>query len=70
MAKRIWYLMAEQAVVNIDRKVSYWGKRLYSAVFFGSKLPVALEFEQAEKGICAPTLLELDEAWHTCEDQL
>lgn len=39
IAKMIWYIMAEQPVVTIDRQVSYWGKRLYSAVFLGSKLP-------------------------------
>lgn len=70
VANKIWYLMAEQPVVSLDRQVSYWGKRLYSAVFLGSRLPVALEFEQSERGILPPKIVELDEAWHTCEEQL
>ena len=51
VARMIWYMMAEQPVVNIHRQISYWGKRLYCALFQTNNVPLPLEFEQAEKGI-------------------
>jgi len=45
--------MAEQPAVILERKVGYWGKRLWAALFMTAHTPIPLEFEQLQKGLSA-----------------
>ena len=45
--------MAEQPAVILERKVGYWGKRLWGALFMTAHTPIPLEFEELQKGLSA-----------------
>ena len=69
VAQILWFIMAEQPLTVLDRQLSYWAKRVYNSVFFGSHVPVTLEFEQLQRQIHSPFTVELDQDWHDSEIQ-
>lgn len=69
IAQMLWYIMAEQPVTCIDRQCSHWTKRIYNAVFFGSRLPVPLRRETDELGIQIPYAVDFDEYWQESEER-
>ena len=46
IANMLWVIMAEQPIIYLDRKISYWTKRIYNTVFMGSQVPLPLDFDQ------------------------
>ena len=42
----LWKILAEEPMNVLDSQTSYWTKRIYSVIFFGSTVPLTLEFEQ------------------------
>jgi hypothetical protein len=67
IANMLWYIMAEQPATALDHQLSYWTKRVYNTLFFGSQVPAALEFEQMSRQIQRAYPLQLDQDWHDSE---
>ena len=60
-------------MTNMDGQASYWTKRIYNTIFFGSGVPYAFAHEQQLRGIL-PINFEnvsggLDEVWRQSEIQ-
>lgn len=54
IADKLFYLMTEQPITVLDRNMSYWAKRIFSRIFLGSNVPLALEADQQQKGVKQP----------------
>ena len=66
IAMILWKLMALEAYNILDSQVSYWAKRIYNTIFFGSNVPLTLQFEQQQLNII-PATYELEENWSKSE---
>lgn len=69
IASMLWIIMAEQPVIYLDRKISYWTKRIYNTLFMGSQVPLPLNLDQNERGVLPPYQVELDQAWYKFESE-